>query len=196
MTQLFLPFDTETTGLPSTKRTLNDPSQPHLVSCSALQVLPSGRIQQSMSKLVAPEGWAWDMDSSAAKVHGLTLEECLSFGDSEKAVIDEFLHLWHTDACLIAHNLSFDRNIIAIAIARYYQNETKLLDVWQSCSGICTMQENRHRVDACNAKGGKKSPNLAETYKYFTGEDLERRHSANADAAACYTIWMHMRRRS
>lgn len=192
MTSIFLPFDVETTGFPSTKRALNNPSQPHLVSCSALQVLPTGRIQQSMSKLVAPEGWTWDMDGGAAKVHGLTPEECTIFGDSEKAVLDEFLHLWHTDAHLIAHNLKFDQSIIAITIARYYPKEYALLAAWQAAPGTCTQVENKERVGATTVKGSPKMPNLAETYKHFTGEELERHHSANADAVACYTIWMHM----
>lgn len=192
MTQLFLPHDHETTGFPSAKKALNDPSQPHLVSCSALQVLSSGRIQQSMSKLVAPAGWTWDMESGAAKVHGLSVEECETFGDSEKSVLDEFLHLWHTDAHLIAHNLKFDRAIIAIAIARYYPKEHKLLDVWQNCKGTCTQVENKKCVGAKTIKGAPKMPNLAEAYEYFTGEKLEKHHSANADAVACYTIWCHM----
>jgi hypothetical protein len=41
-------------------------------------------------------------------------------------------------------------------------------------------------------KGGKKNPNLKETYRFFLGEDLERHHSANADAAAVYQIFMAM----
>jgi DNA polymerase III epsilon subunit-like protein len=196
MTPIFLPFDTETTGFPSSKRALNDPTQPHIVSCSALQVLPTGRIQQSMSKMVAPAGWIWDMESSAAKVHGLTPEECVAYGDSEKAILDEFLHLWHIDAHLIAHQLRFDRSIIAVAIARYYPKEHALLAAWQAAPGTCTQTENKERVGATTAKGAKKAPNLAETYKFFTGENLERHHSANADAVAVYTIWMHMQRRA
>ena len=193
MTSCLLPFDFETTGIPSTKKALNDPSQPHIASCSALQAITaSGRVQQSMSKLVAPNGWEWQPDSPAAKVHGLSVLECTTFGDSEKAVLDELLHLWHTDAHLAAHNLKFDKDIAAIAIARYYPNETALLDAWQSAAGTCTMQDNKELVDARTAKGAKKSPNLKETYKFFTGEELERHHSANADAVAVYTICMHM----
>ena len=192
---IVLCWDTETTGLPSPKLTLNDPAQPHLVSVSALQVeLPSWRIQQSMSKMVAPAGWEWDMESGAAKVHGLTPEECTAYGDSEKAVLDEFLHLWFAGdtAHLVAHNLAFDRSIIAIALARHYPGEAKLLAAWQQSPGTCTMLENKERVDARTIKGAKKSPNLKETYRFFMGEDLERHHSANADAVAVYQIFMAM----
>ena len=193
---IILPFDTETTGSPSSKKALTDPSQPHLVSVSALQVdMDIRRIKQSMSKMVAPAGWEWPADHPAAQVHGLTAEDCATYGDSEKAILDELLHLWFAGdapATLIAHNLKFDKDIVAIALARYYPGETTLLKTWLDSEGICTMQANKDVVDARNVKGGKKMPNLKETYKYFTGEDLEQHHSANADAVAVYQIYMHM----
>jgi DNA polymerase III epsilon subunit-like protein len=203
---IILCYDTETTGLPSAKLALNDPAQPHLVSCSALQVETSSwRIQQSMSKLVAPDGWEWPMDQPAALVHGLTPEECSTYGQDEKSVLDEFLHLWFVgdtlpcfapgkkpNSHLVAHNLKFDRDIIAIAIARYYPGEATLLRTWQEAEGTCTMCANKERVDAKTSKGCKKFPNLKETYKFFLGEELERHHSANADAVAVYQIFMAM----
>jgi DNA polymerase III epsilon subunit-like protein len=192
---IVLCYDTETTGLPSPKLALNDPAQPHLVSCSALQVDTQGwRIQHSMSKMVVPAGWEWPMDQPAALVHGLTPEECSTYGNSEKVILDEFLHLWFAGETshLVAHNLKFDRDIIAIAIARYYPGEATLLRTWQEAEGTCTMCANKERVDARNIKGGKKNPNLKETYRFFLGEDLERHHSANADAVAVYQIFMAM----
>jgi hypothetical protein len=192
---IVLCWDTETTGLPSAKLALNDPAQPHLVSCSALQVdTKSWRIQQSMSKLVVPAGWEWPPDQPAALVHGLTPEECTIYGNSEKAVLDELLHLWFAGETshLVSHNLVFDRSIITIALARHYPGEATLLRTWQDSPGTCTMQTNKDRVDARNVKGGKKLPNLKETYRHFMGEDLERHHSANADAVAVYMIYRAM----
>ncbi len=192
---MILPFDTETTGFPSSKKALTDPTQPHLVSLSALQVLPSGRIQQSMSKMVKPEGWEWEPSHPAAQVHGLTHEECNLYGNSEKEILDEFLNLWvikDDPALLAAHNLAFDRAIIAVAIARYYPKVPSLLQAWLDTPGICTQRANKEAVDARTVKGAKKMPNLAETYKHFTGDELESHHSANADAVAVYTIYMHM----
>jgi DNA polymerase III subunit epsilon len=196
---IILPFDTETTGLPSPKLALNDPAQPHLVSCSALQVeSPSWRIKQSMSKMVAPDGWEWPSDQPAALVHGLSSLECALYGDAEKSVLDEFLHLWFAGdtSHLVAHNLAFDRAIIAIALSRYYPGEATLLRTWQETPGTCTMLANKERVDARTTKGAKKTPNLKETYKFFMGEDLERHHSANADAVAVYQIYIAMQEES
>ena len=192
---IILPFDTETTGLPSPKLALNDPAQPHLVSCSALQVeSPSWRIKQSMSKMVAPQGWEWPMDQPAALVHGLTPEDCQTYGDAEKLSSTSSSTFWFAGdtSHIVAHNLAFDRNIIAIALARYYPGEATLLRTWQETPGTCTMLTNKERVDARTSKGAKKNPNLKETYKFFTGEELDRHHSANADAVAVYLIYQAM----
>ena len=187
-------WDTETTGLPIKALPLDHPSQPHIVSCSALQVTSDGYIRQSMSKLVASDGWPWDDSNPAFQVHRLSVETCRS-GRSEKDVLTEILHLWFPDnepATLVAHNLEFDRAIIASAIARYYPGEAALLDAWLSSPGLCTMLANKERIDARTTNGRRKNPNLKETLKFFTGEDLDRHHSANADAVAVYMIYQAM----
>jgi DNA polymerase III epsilon subunit-like protein len=148
-----------------------------------------------MSRLVSPQGWDWDEESPAFKVHQLTVEHCSNFGASEQEVLDNLLHLWHANGnttLLLAHNLEFERAIIAIALSRYYPGEATLLRTWQAASGTCTMLSNKERVGARTTKGSLKLPNLKETYQHFTGELLERHHSANADAVAVYTIYMHM----
>lgn len=197
--QLYLPFDTETTGLPNPKLDLTHPAQPHLVALSALQItLPNGRIQQSTSKIVKPDGWIWDDSSEsedrAFQTHRLTMEYCTREGRLEKELLDECLHLWDNRCHLIAHNLTFDRMIISIAIARYYPNEPALLRAWQDTPGVCTAKENKERVDARNVKGHRKPmPNLLETYQHFFPEEtIERAHSANADAVAVYRIFLAM----
>lgn len=193
-----LVFDTETTGLVSKKLPLNDPSQPHLVSLSALQVRTEDLyIQQSMSKVVAPEHWDWDdspdSQDRAFQVHKLPLDYCTEVGRSEEEVLEEFLDLWDGTAHVVAHNLAFDKAIIACAIARHYNCQT-LAQNWDNLSGTCTMLSSKDIVQARtkpNAKGQTraKQPNLAEAYKYFTGEELTNHHSANMDAVACLQIW-------
>lgn len=184
-------FDTETTGLPRSNLPLDHESQPHLVSCSALQVTPEGRIQQSMSKMVAPANWAWDdsptSEDRAFLVHGLRVEDCLSFGRKEKEVLEELLHLWYSDdaALLVAHNLAFDKQIIEIAIARYYPDEVMLAAAWREGPGFCTMQEMRRIKKELKLQTGA---DLKSAYRHFVGEELERHHSANADAVAVYQI--------
>jgi len=199
MSNLYTIFDTETTGLVNSKLDLAHPSQPHLVALSALQVdMGINHIQQSTSKVVTPYGWEWDDTNEAFKVHGLTAEYCALNGRDEKHVLDEILHLWNNRSSLVAHNLQFDKNIISIAIARYYPKEVALLSAWREAPGVCTMKENKERVNAQtkpNIKTGKtrlKFPNLKETYNYFFDCDFDNSHSANADAVAVYQIFCAM----
>lgn len=200
MTTLILAFDTETTGSPSKSKLPNDPNQPHLVALSALQVQPANLyIQQSMSKLVVPFGWSWDdspeSPDRAFQVHRLPINYCATFGRSEKEVLDEFLALWKSPSTtiLVAHNLAFDRQVIACAISRYY-GACDLLDKFQSAQGFCTMSESRHIVNARtkpNAKGVTrlKMPSLAEAYEFFADQPLTGHHSANQDAVAALMIY-------
>jgi DNA polymerase-3 subunit epsilon len=154
-----------------------------------------------MSKMVVPQGWEWDdsetSNDGAFRVHQLTVAQCSVYGRTEKEVLDELLHLWYgqaanSPATLVAHNLDFDRQLIAIAIARYYPGEAALLAAWLESSGVCTMKGNKERVDARTVKGTKKYPNLKETYKFFMGEELDNHHSANADCVACFQIYCVM----
>lgn len=197
---LILPFDCETTGLVSKKLPLNDPSQPHLVSLSALQVRPDDLfIQQSMSKVVFPETWDWDDSDNSAdrafQVHKLKMDYCERYGRDEKQILDEFLSLWGGGKVEpVAHNLAFDKAVIACAITRYY-GQYDLLTSWLDAPGYCTMQSSKDIVNARtkpNAKGVSrlKNPNLKEAYEFFTGETLEEHHSANRDAVACLQIWV------
>jgi DNA polymerase III subunit epsilon len=196
---ILLPYDTETTGLPNKSLDLNHPSQPHLVSIAALQVDTDWRntgeefIRQSMSKVVAADGWT--SHPQALAVHGLTEEYTRDVGRSEKEVLDEFLHLWlmtgdNEYAHPIAHNLEFDRTIIAIAFARYYPGDP-LLRKWLDCAGTCTMLSAKAIVGAQTKNGRLKNPNLQEAYEhFFPGEPpLANRHAASADAVACFNIW-------
>lgn len=199
-TPILLPFDTETTGLVRKNSPLNDPIQPRIVSLSALQVRAEDLfIQQSMSRLVYPSDWDWDdspdSEDRAFQTHKLPMSYCQDYGRSEKEVLDDFLSLWdnNRDRVLLAHNLDFDRNVIACAIARYY-GSGDLLNSWLATPGHCTMKETKRIVNAQtkpNAKGATrlKNPNLAEAYRFFTNEELEDHHSANRDAVACLQIW-------
>lgn len=186
---MILPFDTETTGLPRKDLELNHPSQPHMVAISALQVDDDQRIVQSISIRVRPDGWEWDEENPAFKVHQITIQEAAK-GIPERQALDLLLNLWDNEAHLIAHNWAFDKQIVAIAIARYYPESPHLLQAWLNAEATCTMQSSNPHVGATTANGRKKQPNLKEAYYWAVGEELERHHSANSDAVACLHIYM------
>lgn len=200
---IYLPFDTETTGLVNKSLDLNHPSQPHLVSIAALQIDTDWKgtgeefIRQSMSKVVRAEDWSSHPEALA--VHGLTEEYTMAVGRSEKEVLDEFLHLWDAGngfAHIIAHNAAFDHSIIAVALARYYPENLGLRHSWDQAERTCTMQSSKSIVQAqtkpgANGKTRLKNPSLQDSFGFFyPGEPLlVNRHSASADTVACWNVF-------
>lgn len=183
---IVIPYDTETTSFGNSKLPLNDPAQPRLVQISALRYdTEANRVGQSMSLVVRPEGW--EIPAPAAAVHGITTEFALANGLPEKVVLDVFLHIWDGNQ-RVAHNTSFDKHIIACAIARYY-GQGQLLETWLAGSCFCTMLSSKEEVDARTVNGRKKNPNLGEAYEYYTGKPLINSHSANADTVAVLHIY-------
>lgn len=183
---IVIPYDTETTGFGNSKLPLNDPAQPRLVQISALRYdTEANRVGQSMSLVARPEGW--EIPTPAAAVHGITTEFALANGMPEKGVLDTFLHIWDCNL-RVAHNASFDKHIIACAIARYY-GQGQLLERWLAGFCFCTMLSSKEAVDARTVNGRKKNPNLGEAYEFFTGKPLVNSHSANADTVAVLHIY-------
>ena len=145
---MLLSIDLETTGIPSKKLALNDPAQPHIVALATLQVNPEDYfVQQSMSKLVIPDGWEWDdspdSPDRAFQVHKIPVARAARLGRTEAAVLDEFIALWSCDPeChLIAHNLDFEKSVLACAIARYVN--PSLASLFLTTPGTCTMLSSR-----------------------------------------------------
>jgi DNA polymerase III epsilon subunit-like protein len=176
------------------------------VSIAALQIDTDWQgtgqefIRQSMSKVVAADGW--ESHPEALKVHGLTEDYTREVGRTEKEVLDEFLHLWVASsngpfAHVIAHNVEFDHTLIAIALARYYPHNIALQHSWQETERTCTMLSSKDIVQAQSkphATTGKtrlKNPRLDEAFAHFyPDEDLiANRHSASADTVACWQIF-------
>lgn len=184
----FLPLDTETTGLFFKNKPLTAVDQPHLVQLSALQIDPqTNRVIQSLSLIVKPDGWV--SNPEAEKVHGISTEFATKYGQPEKQVLDTFLSMWQQEDLLIGFNSQFDKDVISVAIARYY-GDCELLRVWGTAQHYCCMQSAKPIVQARNVKGALKYPNLREAYQFFFGKELERAHSANADAVAAFEIYL------
>ncbi len=190
--QRVLVCDTETTGFPSKSKALTDPSQPHIVQLAALQYNPStSRIEQSMCLVTRPDGW--EIKPELTAIHGISQAYAVANGQAESDVIKTFLQLWMGDDTplrVIGHNISFDIDIIAIAVARFFP---QVLADWQATASFCTQRESKELVQAKNKNGGLKLPKLGEAYKHFFNEEFEGAHSANADTIATLRLYLALR---
>jgi DNA polymerase-3 subunit epsilon len=191
MTYLF--FDTETTGLPNRRLALSDSSQPHICQLGAIVTDSIGSIKSEINLIIKPEGWI--IPPEASKIHGITQEDAEKYGVSIKGALNLFSRLVSFSSVIVAHNISFDLELIAI------QAERAELNIMFPDESFCTMKESHSHVKAPLTQkqidagfSGYKSPNLQETYKYFFGKEFEGAHDAMADVRACKDIFFELKR--
>jgi len=184
-------FDTETSGLPLWKESLEHPGQPHIVqlACKVIN-LDTRQCIHSLNTIIRPDGW--EIDKDASDIHGITHEYAWDIGIKEEDALMLFLEFWDivTDG-RIAHNEPFDMRIIRIALKRYADNE--YADIWKNGESQCTM---RMATPICQlpttGRGNYKYPKLAEAYRYFFGKEMEGEHTAMGDVDACIAIYFAM----
>jgi DNA polymerase-3 subunit epsilon len=196
---LILCYDTETTGLVKGSDYTN-PSNPYLASIAMiLYDTEAQRVVASLNSAILPEGWS--MPEDAGKVNGLTDEYLMAVGIPARTILPAIISLVFKADLLVAHNIEFDTKILAAAMWRQLQEEQEhetiaheLIKGWLSHPAYCTMKESKDIVQAKTANGRSKYPKLIEAYKHFFGKDLDRAHSANADAVAVLEIYMALQK--
>lgn len=184
---MYLIFDCETTGLISKEK------KPRIVQLAALLVNEEGVIVDSMDSLIKPDGWVVPDDVVA--IHGITTETCELNGDPMPEVLAEFNKMKAKAKVRVAHNLAFDKQMLAI--------EASFYAIPHDSSGLesfCTMHTNTKicKIDPTPAmieKGNLnyKVPSLQETYNHYFGIKYQGEHDAFADVMACKDIFFKMK---
>src|SRR5215213_12020108 len=185
-------FDTETSGLPENRFPADHPSQPHIVQIAAILTNEAGAEISSINFIVKPDGY--EIPEHVSRVHGITTEKAHRCGVPIKLALRSFHHL----ACLatncIAHNISFDVQMVDIEAARLgKQIEGK--------KRFCTMEATRNIVaipptSKMVAAGFNtfKSPKLIESYTHIFGKGFDDAHDALADVRACRDIYFWLKK--
>ena len=188
-----LVFDTETTGLPDFKARSDDPSQPHLVQLAILGIGDDGQEEEASCVIIKPDGWI--ISPEVAAIHGITQERAMDEGIPEKAAVSLFVLSQAMSTIRIAHNESFDRRIMRIAMTRagYARDFIEAVEgrpVYCTCNSAKSVV-NLPPTEKMVAAGfkGPKSPSLSECIQFFFGEALEGAHDAMVDARACAKIY-------
>lgn len=191
-----LAFDTETTGLPDFKARSNDPIQPHIVQLALIICDDEGTEQSAHSVIVRPDGWIIPPEMTA--IHGISHERAMDEGVSEGLAVEMFIVAQSRVRMRVAHNESFDRRIIRIAMTRA-GIERDFIEAIEGRPFFCTCNAakpvlNLPPTDRMMAAGfnGAKPPKLEECVKHFFDEDLPGAHDALIDARACARIFFRL----
>lgn len=185
---MFLFFDTETTGKP---RSYNAPvsdlrNWPRVVQLGWLQCDSRGREIDNKEYIIFPEGFRIPPDAS--RVHGITTERAISKGVPLKDVLEEFADALRPSRTLVAHNMSFDQNVLGAEFLRNGMDNPL-----EKKRRVCTM---RTSTDHCKLPGpyGYKWPTLSELYRTLFKRAMRESHAALADVRTCARCFFELKR--
>lgn len=191
---LIVVYDCETTGLVR-GTDYTSPNMPFLASITTiLYDTEAHRIVASINSMVQPDGWT--MPEEARQVNGLTNEALKQLGIPAPVLLPACIALMFKADLRVAHNVDFDSKVIAAALWRHIVKESseeiahETVKAWLALPSYCTMQESKGIVNVLDKRGKVKYPKLTEAYKFFFDKELNRAHSANADAVAALEIYL------
>lgn len=191
---MYLFFDTETTGLIDFKSDLLAAHQPRIIQLGAILTSEYGETIAELNAFIKPDGW--EVPEEVSKIHGITTDKCESIGIPMPLALAMFNAMKAACKCRIAHNISFDKQMLAREAGAY--------GITHDSAGIesfCTMHMSKSickipPTDKMMASGVKsfKVPNLQEAHKHFFGREFEGAHDAMADVRACRDVFFSIRK--
>lgn len=192
MTNILI-FDTETTGLPDFRKPVDDPRQPHIVQLAALLCDEDGMEKASLNLIVNA---GVEVPEQASSVHGITTDIMQTFGVEPRRAAAAFDGLCNVADLIVAHNIKFDKFLLASLFAR----STGLASPAGSKLAECTMEMSSPIVNLPPSErmiaagiDKPKPPRLEEAYRCFFGKDLEGAHDALVDVRACKEIYFRLK---
>ncbi|WP_347839283.1 3'-5' exonuclease [uncultured Draconibacterium sp.] len=183
-------FDTETTGLPNDFNApfTDSDNWPRLVQLAWIVTDEAGKHIDEQNFIIKPDGF--EIPEDVLEIHGITTEKAEAEGHYLAGVLADFWKVVAFSDFIVAHNISFDVNIVAaefhrIGMSNIFRNE-RLLDTKKAGADICKIP-NPHDYE------GYKWPRLKELYRHLFGEDFENAHDAFADITATERCFWKMR---
>lgn len=187
---MYLFFDTETTGkAKSFNASFKDTDNWPRITQLAWQVYnEDGRLFKSFSSLIKPDGWEVPKEQFFID-NNMSTERCEKEGEAISSVIYKFLVELNQCKYLLAHNMSFDLNVMACEMYRLnITAENKPIK-------FCTMKS---MTDIMQLPGpyGFKYPSLNELHNYLFGEDFTGAHDAMDDVNATAKCFFELKRKN
>lgn len=196
-----LVFDVETTGLlptPYSKPII--PSElPHIIQLSwVLYDINEKRIVKKYNTYVQPPSDVI-IKPIITELTGITREIVDKHGIEITEAIESFYNAYLEADIIIAHNLSFDINMILLEGCVKIPAMRGMFDFQvledRKKHLYCTMQESIDlcKIERTNSRGVYyKQPKLVELYKHLFGKEPENLHNSAVDVAACLRCFLKM----
>jgi len=187
---MYLFFDTETTGVPlNYKAPMTDLSNwPRLVQIAWIFHDKNGYTLSKESFIIKPNGF--NIPIAASNIHGITTDHALRNGVDLLFVLQKFSSHLNSAQYLVAHNISFDKNIVGAELIR-----NKIHNAIPNKQLLCTMEKS---TNFCALLGpyGYKWPKLTELHQKLFNNGFDGAHDALADITATAKCFWELRKRN
>lgn len=181
-------IDTETTGIYDFKSPPDASHQPHLVQLAMiLDDLEGNTIEEYETIIRVGEV---KIPVSAAEVHGITETIANAEGIHPREALKKFGEFWLKANRIVAHNSSFDMNIMTAAHKRLNIDTTFLM-----IPTYCTMMKSTGVLKLPGRYNSYKWPRLDEAYRVLVDPaGFEGAHNALNDVRACRKVYYALRK--
>lgn len=186
-------FDVETSGFHKSGIEPDNISQAWIVQLGFI-LSDSDRIYHEGNVLFRPPHMESTIHPAAQKTHGISKEQCETYGVFEDHYFDYFACV-HTQAdTLVCHNWNFDKNFVADMICRCDCSSEAI--VFLNRAWVCTMLASTNYCQLPAKYPGKfKWPKLEELYSFLFNEPFENAHDALADVRATRRCYYELQKR-
>lgn len=189
MTTKYLFFDTETSGLSknwyASKYQVD--AWPRIVQIAWIVCNEAGQVLSEYKSIIKPDGWT--IEDEAIEVHGITLEHAKLKGKPIGAILLLFSDLVDDAGLLVAHNFTFDDNVVGAEFVR-----ARIRNNMDKKKRLCTMKSTVKLCKITGNYGKYKYPTLSELYLKLFNKQFSDGHDALADVKACAKCFFELKR--
>ncbi len=189
LAQMYLIFDTETTGLPKNWNApiTDSDNWPRAIQIAWQLHDSMGRVIEHQDYLIKPEGF--DIPYDAERIHGISTELAMQDGIELQEVLEKFNIALSKTTFVVGQNVGFDINIMGAEFHRQaLPNDLQELPVLDTCTEVT--------AQLCQIPGGRggrfKLPTLTELHKHLFGEAFGEAHNATADVEATTRCFLEL----
>lgn len=177
----YMVFDVETSGLPKKRNSSYKDVEnwPYVVQI-AWGICDNNGKESIKNYIIYPENF--EIPPEATKIHNITHQYALDNGFKIKDILNEFIEDCKKVNLIVAHNMSFDYNVVSCELFRNGLNNECI----SKKKKICTMETTTNYCKLGDFKFGKyKWPKLIELYQKLFNKDKEGLHDAEVDIKTC-----------
>lgn len=175
-----LVFDTETTGLPEKKATIDELDKwPYIIQISYILYDTDNNYVIDISDLIIKLNENIKINEISESIHKISMKISQEKGIDIKQALLNFKRVVNNSDLIVGHNVKFDKNIVSVELARNNIN-----NFLKTKNFYCTMYGSKNICKIPIIMNGRqifKYPKLIELYKFYFSDEPQNLHNSMYD---------------